>query len=221
MKTDINSEKFSKAFEMFIAILLGITAVLTAWAAWQGALYGSTQDKKYTIGNATLADGNARWNEASQTLAQDMNTWNQISALQVDLAYAQHYGDTDTAEAAQYKIDMIMYSVSEELTAAIGWANAQEQYATPFEMEGFIESYYEDANAVMAEGYAAIEEGNVANRWGDQQGLVTVVLAVVLFMLGIVSTFKNAKTKMVVAGVSVAALIFGLVIMLEVPFTWL
>lgn len=221
MEKGINSEKFSRVFEMIVAILLGITAVLTAWAAWQGALYGSTQDKKYTMGNATLADGNARWNEASQKLAQDMNTWNQISALQVDLAYAEYYGDSDTAEAAQYKIDMVMYSVSDELTAAIVWANTQEQYATPFEMEGFTDSYYADALSVMDQGYAEIEEGNVANRWGDQQGLVTVVLAVVLFMLGISSTFKNSRTKMVVAGVSIAALIFGLVIMLEVPFTWM
>lgn len=221
MEKGIHSEKFTRTFEMIVAILLGITAVVTAWAAWQGALYGSTQDKKYTMGNATLADANARWNEASQTLAQDMNTWNQISALQVDLAYAEYYGDSDGAEAAQYKIDMIKYSVSDGLAAAIDWANMQEQYATPFEMEGFTDSYYADALSVMDQGYAEIEEGNVANHWGDQQGLVTVVLAVVLFMLGISSTFKNITTKMVVAGVSFVALAFGLVIMLNVPLTWM
>ena len=218
---DIQSEKFSKGFELLIAILLGISAVLTAWAAWQGSLYDGNQAQAYTEGNATLADGNERWNEASQTIAQDLDTWNQISSLQVDLAYAEYFGDTDTAESAQYKIDMIMYSVSDELTAAIDWANAQEEYATPFEMEGFIDSYYADAQAVMDEGYAQIEDGNTANQLGDKQGLVTVVLAVVLFMLGIVGTFHNSRNKIVVVAVSLVGLIFGTVMMLSVPIVWL
>ena len=218
---DIQSEKFSKGFELLIAILLGISAVLTAWAAWQGSLYDGNQAQAYTEGNATLADGNERWNEASQTVAQDLDTWNQISSLQVDLAYAEYFGDTDTAEAAQYKIDMIMYSVSDELTAAIDWANEQEEYATPFEMEGFIDSYYADAQAVMDKGYAQIEDGNTANQLGDKQGLVTVILAVVLFMLGIVGTFHNARNKIVVVAVSLIGLVFGAVMMLSVPAVWL
>ena len=215
------SVKFNKVFELVVAILLGITAVITAWAAWQGSLYDSTQAKYYTLGNATLADGNARWNEASQTLAQDMNTWNQISALQVDLDYANFRGDTETAEAAQYKLDMLMYGVSDELTAAIEWANAQENYATPFEKDGVIDSYYADASAVMDEGYAQIDQGDEANNWADKLGLVSVILAVVLFMLGIVGVFQSKRTKLIIASVSVAALIFGVVIMLQVPITWL
>ena len=215
------SAKFNKVFELVVAILLGITAVITAWAAWQGSLYDSTQAKYYTLGNATLADGNARWNEASQTLAQDMNTWNQISALQVDLDYANFRGDTDTAEAAQYKLDMLMYGVSDDLTAAIEWANAQENYATPFEKDGVIDSYYADASSVMDEGYAQIDQGDQANNWADKLGLVSVILAVVLFMLGIVGVFQDKRTKLIIASVSVAALIFGVVIMLQVPITWL
>ena len=215
------SAKFNKVFELVVAILLGITAVITAWAAWQGSLYDSTQAKYYTLGNATLADGNARWNEASQTLAQDMNTWNQISALQVDLDYADYRGDADTAEAAKYKLDLLMYGVSDELSAAITWANAQENYATPFEKDGVIDSYYADATAVMNEGYAQIEQGDKANNWADKLGLVSVILAVVLFMPGIVGVFQNKRTKLIIASVSVAALLFGVAIMLQVPMTWL
>ena len=220
-KMEEKSAKFNKTFELVVAILLGITAVITAWSAWQGSLYDSTQAKYYTIGNATLADGNARWNEASQTLAQDMNTWNQISALQVDLDYAQSRGDTDTVEASQYKLDMLMYGVSDELTAGIEWANAQENYATPFEKDGFIDTYYADASTVMDEGYTQIDQGDEANNWADKLGLVSVILAVVLFMLGIVGVFQSKQTKIIIASVSVAALIFGVAIMLQVPITWL
>jgi hypothetical protein len=218
MKTDINSEKFSKSFELFIAIVLGLTAVLTAYASWQGSLYDGNQAQTYTEGNAALTDGNERWNEASQLITQDMQTWNEISSLRVDQAFAADAGDTDEVERIQYKLDYLMYnSVSPELEAAIEWADAQEDYVSPIEMEGYGGSYYADAEAKLDEGNAKIEEGNTANELGDKQGLVTVVFAVVLFMLGIASTFSNMRTKFVVMGVSIAALIYGIIVMLSVP----
>lgn len=116
---------------------------------------------------------------------------------------------------------MLMYGVMDELAAAIEWANAQEEYKTPFEQEGFIDSYYTDASSVMDEGYAQIEEGNEANNWTDKQGLASVILAVVLLMLGILGVFKSTKTKLVIAAVSFAALVVGIVIILQVPLTWL
>ena len=73
----------------------------------------------------------------------------------------------------------------------------------------------------MDEGYAQIEQGDEANNWADKLGLVSVILAVVLFMLGIVGVFQSKRTKLIIASVSVAALLFGVVIMLQVPITWL
>lgn len=219
MSTDINSEKFSRRFELFIAIILGITAVLTAYASWQSALYSGDQAECYTQGNALIADANQYYNEASQAIAEDSATWNEINSLRIDLAFAESSGKTDDMERLQYKLNQLMYeNVSEGLGAAIEWADAQEEYASPFEMEGFVGSYYEEGNAKYEEGWAKIEEGTANNQLDDKQGLVTVILAVVLFMLGIVSTFHNMRTKFVVTGVSLAALVYGFVMMLSVPF---
>jgi hypothetical protein len=219
MKTDINSEKFSKGFELFIAILLGITAVLTAYASWQGSLYDGNQAQAYTEGNAALTDGNERWNAASQLITQDMQTWNEISSLRVDQAFAESAGDTDEVERIQYKLDYLMYNnVSAELETAIAWADEQTDYVSPFEMEGYIDSYYVEAQSVLDEGTAQIEAGNNANDLGDKQGLVTVIFAVVLFMLGIVSTFNSMRNKFVVTGISLVALIYGVIVMLGIPY---
>lgn len=221
MKTDINSEKFSRRFELFVAIFLGLTAVLTAYASWQSALWGGDQATNYTKGNAYIADANQYYNEASQNIAQDTATWNEISGLRIDLAFAESSGNADEVERISYKLNQLMYenvSADDALAKAIEWADAQEGYASPFEMEGFIDGYYTNANTSYNEGWALIDSGAEANRLGDIQGLVTVVLAVVLFMLGIVSTFHNMRTKMVVSAVSFVALMFGIVIMLGVPF---
>ena len=218
MKMDIKSDKFSAMLEMLIAIILGITAVLTAYASWQSSLYGGNQATNYTKGTAMIGEANSMYNEAAQYIAQDMNTWNTINSLRVDLEFAKYYEDTDEQERVQWKIDQIMAdNVSEGLSAAIDWADAQTEYASPFDKEGYLESYYVDANATYEQGEATIEEGQKANSLGDKLGLVTVIFAVVLFILGIVSNFKNIKTKIVVTGISILAMLFGLIMMLSVP----
>ena len=65
--------------EIVIAVFLGITALATAWASWIGSLHGGNMSTNYTKSNNLASDGNARWNEASQSLMQDMQIWNMIS----------------------------------------------------------------------------------------------------------------------------------------------
>lgn len=81
--------------EIVIAVFLGITALATAWASWIGSLHGGNMSTNYTKSNNLAADGNARWNEASQALMQDMQIWNMISDYEVEILYANETGDTD------------------------------------------------------------------------------------------------------------------------------
>lgn len=218
MKTDIQSEKFKGFFEMIVVIILGITAVLTAYASWQSSLYGGNQATNYTRGSAMIGEANSMYNEAAQYIAQDMGIWNTLSNLRIDLAFADAKGDAEEVERDQYKIDQIMAdNVSEDFLAAIDWADAQTDYASPFDKEGYLDSYYTDANAKYDEGEATIEEGQKYNSLGDKLGLVTVIFAVVLFMLGIIGTFNNTKIRIVIASISVLALIYGVIMMLSVP----
>ena len=214
----LKSEKFDKVFEIAIAIVLGITAVLTAYASWQSSLYGGNQATKYTKGAAMVGEANSTYNEASQSLAQDMDLYNEINSLRIDLTFAEQKGETDEADRISWKLDELMQNnASDELVAAIDWADAQKEYASPFAKEGFVDSYYTEANALYDEGNKMIEEGSTANDLGDKLGLTTVIYAVVLFMLGIVNTFDSKVLRLVVSGVSLAALIYGVVMMLQVP----
>ena len=215
---DKKKERLAFVMELLVAVFLGITAVLTAYASWQSALYGGVQAEKYTMSTSMIAEANSLYNEGTQLLAQDMDVWNKISDLRVELYAAETNGDAVAMETIQYKIDTAMYNnVSEELSAAIEWADAQELYASPFEMEGFVDSYYEVANAKYAEGEQSMKEGSEANTLGDKQGLVTVIYSVVLFLLGIVGTFKNTKIRMIVTVLSVVTLAIGAGFMLTIP----
>lgn len=93
--------------EIVIAVFLGITALATAWASWIGSLHGGNMSTNYTKSNNLAADGNARWNEASQALMQDMQIWNMISDYEVEILYANETGDTDQMYESAYKIQFI------------------------------------------------------------------------------------------------------------------
>lgn len=204
--------------EIFIVIFLGLTAVFTAWASWQAALYGSRQDTKYTQSNAAISEANSMYNEAAQYLQQDMTLWNQIMGLQLDLAFAGDKGDTDEVEKLTYKIDQIMYdSVGEELAAAIEWADAQEDYASPFDQEGFVESYFLDAQDKYVEGDELLASGMADNTSGDKLGLISVLYSVVLFLLGITSSFQSIKVRYAAVIISLVCFLSASAFMLNIP----
>ena len=213
-------EKRSKEqiIEVIVAVLLGVTALATAWASWIGSLHGGVQATSYTTSNNLAAEGNAMYNEASQSLMQDMILWNQISDTRIEYTFAQEKNDTDAMEKLDWKLEQLLNdNCSEEMYQAILWADEQEEYATPFDKEGFIDSYYADSYAVLDESSEYLEKGKTANQNGDAFGLVSVIYSVVLFLLGIVGTFKNLPNRYAVLAVAVVGLLFATIYMFTLP----
>lgn len=226
-------EKRSKEdiLEIVIAIFLGITALATAWASWIGSLHGGNMSTNYTRSNNLAADGNARWNEASQSLMQDMQVWNIISDYQVEILYASDTGDEDKMNESAYKILFICAdNLTEEMAERIGYnfdfdadqiidwvLNDENSTTSPFSNEDFVESYYTDARELIAESEAVLKEGQEDNTKGDTFNLVTVIYSVVLFMLGIVGTFRRLPNRMLITGIAIVGFLFGTIFMFTIP----
>ena len=220
--------------EIIIAVLLSVTALLTAWSTWVGGLHGSNQASNYAESNNLQTEGNGMWNEATQTLIQDMLLWNDISALQVEYLY---YDDDDAEkELAAYQLYFrCTENLSESMAAQLDWDfDAVSQYddptdyipvwlesenamTTPFSSEDYINSYYTEAQAVLDEAEDLLVKGNDDNANADKYGLVTVFFSVVLFLLGIAGTFKNLPNRKIVVLIGIIILIVGIVYMAWVP----
>lgn len=211
--------KFNEGtLEILVAIMLGITAIFTAWASWIGSLHGGNQATNYTESNNLAADGNSRWNEASQLLMQDMITWNTISDIQIDLAFAEANGDEMEVEKLEWKLDKIINdNCSEAFQDAITWAMDQEDGVSPFDMEGYTDSYFDDAAEVLAQADEILEQGKADNHNGDSFNLVNVIYSLVLFLLGIVGIFKKLPNRGVVFGIAVVAFLAATIYMWTIP----
>ena len=176
--------------EIIVAIFLGITALTSAWASWIGSLHGGNQATNYTTSNNLAAEGNSMFNEASQNLMQDMMLWNEISSTRIDYSFAEEKGDQDAMDKADWKLDQLLAdNCSDALYDAIEWADAQEEYASPFE----------------------------DNAHGDAYGLVAVIYSIELFMLGIVGIFKQIPNRMIIMIVALVAFLIATIYMLTIP----
>ena len=213
-KTPISEEKL----EVLIAILLGVTAILTAWAGWVGSLHGGNQATNYTQSNNLSSMGNSMYNEAAQDLMQDMLLWNTIYDYAFDAEIAELNNKPAEAELIQTKIEtLIQDNCSERFAEAIDWALAQEEDVSPFDMEGYVEGYFADANAVLEEADGLLEQGKTDNANGDAYGLVTVIYSLVLFLLGIVGIFKKIPNRVVILVFAGICLVLATVYMITIP----
>lgn len=221
----MDKEKRSKdqIIEIIVAVLLGVTALATAWASWIGSLHGGNQATNYTTSNNLSAEGNSEWNEASQMLMQDMVTWNTISDIYIDMAYAEEKGDELEYEKLSYKYDTLLYdNCTEDFQAAIEWALSQEEWTSPFEYtyeDGttYRDSYFDNAREVIAEADQMLEQGKADNTNGDAFNLVTVIYSVVLFLLGIVGVFKNLPNRIAILGVAAVGFLIATIYMFTIP----
>ena len=223
------------SIEIITVILLGITALLTAWASYVGSIHGGNQATNYATSNNLSSDGNSLYNSAVQTLSQDMSIWNSIATYEVEILYAQSVKDNAAIEANVWKLQWFCEdNLTDEMAAAIGydtekftdgnndtqeildWLKDDKAITSPFTQE-FIDKYFEEANAKLAESDKVIEQGKEDNANGDKFSLVTVLYSVALFMLGIVGVFKNTGNKKLVLIVSFVCLVVALIFMCTIP----
>lgn len=204
--------------EVIIAILLGVTAILMAWAGWISSLHGGNQATNYTQSNNLSAMGNSMYNEAAQYYMQDMLLWNQIYDYAFDAEIAEMKGETAESEMIYEKIELLMSdNCSDEFYDAIEWAWDQDWDATPFDKEGYVDSYFADANAVLDEADALLEQGKTDNANGDAYGLVSVIYSVVLFLLGIVGIFKKIPNRVLITIFACILLVLATIYMVTIP----
>jgi hypothetical protein len=218
------TEPFLKRhIELIIAIMLGLIAVVTAYASFQSALYDGQMTQKYTVGSNLATEAESLYLEGNQQYTQDAQLFDRLT----DLALDTQNPDPAIAAAAAEKYDTIYFqSVSEEFDAAIQWADEQnaadpELWYSPLDNEDYqaflFGSYAEQKDLADT----TIAEGDVANGLSDRQTLNTVLMALSLFLLGIAAIVRNYLVKVVLSSVAGGIFLIALVLTVTIPALWL
>ncbi len=219
-----NAKKEEKGFfteariEVFCAIFLGITAILTAWASWIGSLHGGNQATNYTKSNNLASEGNSEYNSGLQLYLSDLMAYNTMMEYAFDREIAESNGNAEEAALIDAKLDNYTEeNCSEILMDGFDWMNQNEGSVSPFDMPGIIDRYYETAEELLEESRTVLEEGMKDNANGDAYNLVNVIYSLVLFLLGIVGIFRKLPNRAVVLIIAVVAMILATIYMCTIP----
>jgi hypothetical protein len=186
------SGRTEERLELIVAILLGLAAVATAWAAFQGSKWDGEVNRGYTDANLTLSDANAFYNTGNQIYLNDQ-------LLFLEYERALRTGDEDYAEYVRGSL------MRDEFVEALDWYEQPENYDTyysPFVEENpyySIEEYAQADQLVVATD-DSYSEAQQANKTGDTYNLITVMLAASLFVLGITGSFKVTIMRSIAIG---------------------
>ena len=206
-----------KRLETVVAILLGITTLLSAWASWIGHLHGGLQSINFTKSNNTASQGTAQYNLGMQMYLADYMAWNTAKDYYYELEAAKVDGDQQKIDLISEKLNSFEeQSASEILLEGVKWMEENNE-DNPFKMPGMAEKYFETAQETVDQSQELLEEGMRDNTKGDSYMLVTVIYSLTLFLLGIVGTFKNLPNRIAVLSIAVACLIFAFIYMCTIP----
>lgn len=213
---------FFEDLQLLIVILLGVVSVATAYVSFEAALYGGQQAAAYSRGGAAQTESESIYLEANQQYMQDAETLTRLSEYQIEMDGA----DPDVAAAASEKYDQLYFtSVSEDLDAAIAWAQAENEadpstYTDPQGSEDYQDALFGAWSDADAEAEALLAQGDEANQYSDRLTLNTVLMAIALFLLGIAAVIRNRRAQWILIGVSSGIFVLALGLTVIVPFTW-
>jgi hypothetical protein len=166
--------------EIAIAAVLGLTAVATAFSAYQSGKSERETIAHYNDGIRDSALSTGVLLEAEQTLANDRALFLQyVSAAQ------------SNKELARYYLTNLM---SPQLRAAVIWWSNQDKYSSPFVEAN--PKYKNDDDFVLGDSLSdqsneLFAEAKKTHKTSNRYELVTVILAAALFMLGVAGVLRH------------------------------
>jgi hypothetical protein len=196
--------------ELAGAVIIGIAAVLTAIAVYQGSGVDGTVQEKSTAAIGLTLHANDKYNEADAERAKERD-W--IFSWLTQIANAQPAADT------------LLAAMPVEVAALAGeWLEANEDQLSNPESElvddPFSEVYpsyanltstdlYEEGNEIDEQATCALFESEVAGARSDSYGLATVFLAVALVVGGIAALLRGRAAQLIVLSTAIVSLLIG------------
>lgn len=179
-----DTSKTRSRFELIIALLLGLAAVLTAVASYQGALRSGDSLKSFNEGIRSVNDANGYYNEAAQVVARDQ-------ALFLEFAKATQQ---DNEELAAYVREALM---DDNLKAAVAdWQETDDdEVLTPLDSDKYEVPQQAEAERLTEKTDQQFAEARALDDEGDRYDLVGVIVASALFFLGIAGVVSSMRIK--------------------------
>jgi len=151
---------------------------------------------------------------------QDAQLVDRLAELRIDM---QSPDATVAASASAKYTQLYGQSVSDELDAAITWADEQNaadptSFTNPIENEKYVDDLFADYEDLRVGSHVAIDSATAAGRLSDRLTLNTVLLALSLFLLGIAALVKIFRVKVTLMSIAIVIFVGATIATAFIPF---
>jgi hypothetical protein len=195
--------------EALIVISLSVAALTTTWSTYQAALWDGEQAASYSRANALRIEGSKASARADVLESVDLA----IFSAWLDAKAAGHT-ELQDFYYARFRPD---FRVAFKAWDALHPLTNPDAPQGPFVMKEYRLPERAQADALEAKAQTVFDEGQRDNDIGDIYVQATVILASALFFGGICQTFKKPRVRMILALLSTAACVIGVIRTVTLP----
>jgi hypothetical protein len=191
------------------ALLLSVVAVVAAWSGYSAAKWGTDSSLSLAKASATHTEANSAYLQSFALRAQDASNFNAWFS-----AYLLHdkAGERTAERRFRPQYDVAFRAWLRTRPFANPNAPKGPQYMPQYHPTGLARSA-----SLNAEADRLYAEGEHAGVTGDKYIRVTVILASVLFIVGISSHFRARAARLALITVGMSLLIFAAIEILHLP----
>ncbi|HEX2087660.1 MAG TPA: hypothetical protein VHF89_18390 [Solirubrobacteraceae bacterium] len=194
------NEDRTQRLESVLAVLLGLAAIITAFAAYQASLKDGDTVKSYNEGIRSLSDANQFYNQAIQQVNRDEGVF-------LEWAKADQEGNTDLRDYLEAGL------MDENLTAAMEEFKKRDDLLSPIAADSYVSADQAEGERLERQTRQKFAQAQELDDEGDGYELVGVIGAVSLFFLGIAGVFRSPRMRLVAAAIGgVVLLVAGVLL---------
>ena len=191
------------------AVLLAAVTVMAAWSGFAAAVYGTESQVAFAESSTANTDADAKAIEANEE--QNFDEFAFFSWLQ-----AKYSGDSSAIAFAEQRFRPALEVAFKAWLATNPETNSKAP-ATPFDMPEYVRPLIDESNAFKIKSETSYIEGIKLGILSDQYIRLTVLLAGVLFLVGIGSTFTMVSLRYGLIGIGLVLLILATIYLVNLP----
>ena len=199
----------NRLISVMAALLLSIVTIVAAWSGYAAAKWGTESSLKLAKASATRTKANRSFQESLTFRTADgilFNTW--FGAYLTGNPKAMRVAEKRFRP--EYRVAFVAWLATHPFTNP----NAP---AGPQEMPQYIATGEAQSRVLDASADAYYAEGQEAAETGDDYVRLTVILASVLFLVGLSTQFPLLGVRFAMIGVGAGLLILASVLILTLP----
>jgi hypothetical protein len=191
------------------AVLLSVVTIVAAWSGYSAAKWGTESSIALAQASATRTKANRFFQESLTFRAEDASMFNAWFSAHIA-------GDEEAAEVAERRFRP-QYRVAFDAWLATDPFTNPNAPAGPQAMPEYVPMGLADSIEADREADELLAEGEEAAQTSDEYVRTTVILASVLFLVGISTQFPVRAVRYGLVVVGAALLVFGGVLILLLP----